>query len=112
MPGWKKIYSRSLEMSYNLYVSGDFIRLERLLDIMQGQIHDDEALQELKEFTERVDELYQAQMQAVDTEASKKTNPIGKSETYGNCDRVLDWRLYQLLRFHQDLAKKYSLLPP
>jgi len=111
MPAWRELYSRGLEVAMALYIQGDMTHLERQLNILEGIMHDDDALRELKEFTEQVEGSYQAQIQAIDIDASKKTNPIGRGETYSGCDRALDWRLYQLLRHHQFLAKKYSLFP-
>lgn len=94
----------------NSFVAGDLARCERQLAMLEGILFDEGARGELKKFSEALDGEYKKVLELIDAEARRSASPARRPSIYEDCDRALDWKLEQLLRFHQDLARKYSLI--
>lgn len=110
MPDWKSIYSYYLKTAGELYYQQRLEELERLFDVMEGIIHDDTALEDLKKFRKQLDTDTQWQIQQIHDRAEKETHPLKKAKILEDEMMVYDWRLREWLFFHQQLAKKYGLL--
>jgi len=100
-----------LETAGSLYTAGDLPKLERLFDVMREQIHNDEARGDLEKFEEKVEESSNEQLAAIDKTAQTRANVVQKKFDYDGVDSVYDWKLGEILKKHQQLARKYSLLP-
>ena len=120
MAGWQEIYSRSLENATVLYISlerdlDNFATnikvLEDLLKIMELQIFNDDAREDMKKFTENVDVEYEKQRDAIGAEVSRSTDLAEERGALSKIDVVDKWRVGEILMHHWNLSKQYSLLP-
>lgn len=111
MPSWKEIYAKQLESAVFLYANQEFTKLRLILEMMAGQIYHKEASEELKAFTETLDEDKARQAEVIDKEAQIQDTYRNKQRVYERLDNVELWYLTELVKKHQQLAQKYDLLP-
>ena len=107
---WKEAYANSLNAAGGLYAQGNLEALDRLFRVMREQIHSDEARKDLKMFEKKVENSYNEQLAEIDKSAQTASNIIQRRLEYAAIDGIVDWKLGQILKKHQVLARKYRLV--